>query len=215
MKAYFVSLGFVLLASCNRVPESKDSPGREVASLSTGAAPVGGAAKGVIPPVNAPTKPGTRTASVSELGRARGDVGSNLAADFVAKGAAARAGRAVAECGAGRDMKCQTSADCATNEACVCRPDGGYSGCVPADCRTDDDCAGGSCTETVERQAGDLTCVSSRIGLHCSSPKDECAPGAGSCGNASDQACIFDTDSKRFACAPLCTEMPAMRTRAD
>jgi hypothetical protein len=218
MKTYRICLAFVLLASCSRVQEVDEDLGHEAASLSATApiAPaIAGVAAGVIAPTNGPTAPGTPIPTVADFGRGRSDIGSNLAPPAASKRSESRAGRAVPECGTGAGMKCRASSDCAANESCICRPDGGYSSCVPADCRTDADCGAGACLETLERQAGDLSCASSRVGLHCSSAGDECTPGAGSCDNAPDRACIFDTDSKRFACAPLCSEMPMMRARAD
>lgn len=218
MKTSSILLALVMLASCSRVPEAEESAGHETTRL-TAATPVTPAiarvAPGIVAPINAPTTPGTPTPTIAELGRGLSDIGSNLAPTKASKGAAARGGSVVAECEAGPGMKCRTSTDCAADESCLCRPEGGYSTCVPADCRTDADCGSGACLETLERSASDLSCSTSRVALRCSSVGDECTPGEVSCSDGQDRACIFDTDSKRFACAPLCSEMPMMRSRAD
>jgi len=223
MKTYIFSLGFMVLASCNRVPEVQESRGQQVALVSsttpTSPADVAEVAPSdvakVIPPVNAPTQPGTPTPTMADIRREHPELGSNLAPPPAARGALARAGLAVPQCKPGPGLECKDHADCQASQACICRPDGGYSNCVPADCRTDADCGGGSCVETLERAEKDLTCATARVSLHCSSAKDECKPGAGSCGDSPDHSCIFDTDTKRFMCASLCTEMPMMRTVAD
>jgi hypothetical protein len=169
----------------------------------------------VEPPTNAPTEPGTPTPTVADLQRARDDIGSSLQQPASTQRSASRDGRGIAECGQGKNMGCRSNADCGAGDACVCEPLGGYSNCVPATCRVDADCDGGACVEALERQAADLTCATAHIALHCASLGDECKPGAGSCGDASDRSCIFDTDSGRFLCAPLCSELPMMQERVD
>lgn len=63
---------------------------------------------------------------------------------------------------------CGSDADCGPDQACYCA--GSHSRCIPATCRTDDDCAGGLCGLSTTIGA----CGSVTRRLSCTSEQDEC-----------------------------------------
>ncbi len=94
------------------------------------------------------------------------------------------------------DNSCRVDADCGgLGEACVCSggvavDDDGYDGmwsestCVPAECRTGDDCAAGACGVM-------LDVCGTPVGLRCRAPSDECLSNA----DCVDGICSADNGS--------------------
>lgn len=97
---------------------------------------------------------------------------------------------------------CETDADCATGEACLCAASvetgtpatSIISRCIPAKCRTDADCG--------ERQCGLSTPCREfpRYSLHCRTADDEC----GSDDDCDGGTCHFGDDGKWICGSPSC-----------
>lgn len=106
------------------------------------------------------------------------------------------------ECGSGPLVKCTRHSQCGSNEACLCTP-GNDAHCVPANCRTDDDCSDGVCVQTITG----VGCVPSEfvVGLYCTTSKDTCdgrSPSGGTC--EADKVCRYSLDEGAYLCHPRC-----------
>lgn len=95
---------------------------------------------------------------------------------------------------------CADDADCLPKAACLCASSSHKgtvtiieSQCVPADCRSDMDCAGYLCTATV----GECGYVE---GLHCKSPNDVCRDDQHCLELGLGTRCFFDRSEERWAC---------------
>jgi hypothetical protein len=88
---------------------------------------------------------------------------------------------------------CASDADCATGEACVCDNAGSEATqCVPAQCRTDEDCGGFECGLSWKPMGGGLR------QLACRSAADDCY-GAEQCDD--DELCCYSDDYMQWECA--------------
>ena len=91
---------------------------------------------------------------------------------------------------------CDGDSDCGAGNACICAGVVGvsaavaYNQCVPAECRSDADCGGYSCTASNVDPCGSLG------GLYCHTERDECARHS-DCG---DRLCAFDTSARAWRC---------------
>ncbi|WP_434426699.1 ferritin-like domain-containing protein [Nannocystis pusilla] len=92
------------------------------------------------------------------------------------------------------DYSCSTDADCRSDEACVCDHAfaDDHSRCVPALCRTDDDCPEGSCGFSSWFDGCRLESF-----LACRSPADTCLRD-GDCETGQD--CAYDPDAGHWRC---------------
>ncbi|WAS90367.1 ferritin-like domain-containing protein [Nannocystis punicea] len=92
------------------------------------------------------------------------------------------------------DYSCRTDADCGSDEACICDhafPDD-HSRCVPALCRSDDDCPDGGCAFSSWYDGCSLVSF-----LACRGPQDTCQ-----CDSDCDpdQTCAYDPDLGHWHC---------------
>jgi hypothetical protein len=98
-------------------------------------------------------------------------------------------------------VECDADSDCGSGAACACAGmfstesgyDGviGYNQCLPAECRSDSDCAGYSCGLSSTQPCGQLD------GFFCHSNRDVCARSA-DCGTG--LACGYDREGRRWVC---------------
>lgn len=115
------------------------------------------------------------------------------------------------EGGIGDTPHCETDAECATDEACVCGlsytdpsigPDsidasGAWNVCLAAECRSADDCGGWPCA--LSRHGCALA-----DGLFCMSPADECASDMDCDEDAPE--CGYETSEGRWVCRKRLSE---------
>jgi hypothetical protein len=105
-------------------------------------------------------------------------------------------------CGSGPRIECSSHSACGADMACLCRP-GNETSCVPANCRTDEDCLGQACRETT---TGTCPASSLVVGMYCTTTSDECdprSPATDGCANL--EACRYSLDRGAYVCHPLCT----------
>jgi hypothetical protein len=107
---------------------------------------------------------------------------------------------------------CETDAECAASEACICAlsytdpslgPDsvdagGGNNECYPAECRSAADCGGWPCAVS---RTGCLT----TSGLFCMSEADECASHM-DCDDRDRPDCGYDESAGHWKCQPRYSE---------
>ena len=101
---------------------------------------------------------------------------------------------AAVQCSGHPDSECLCDADCGDDRICACAelPGYGVNRCLPADCRTSDECVDGHC-----KVVDDICFVPSS--LRCTTPSDDCVA-HGDC--VRTNFCAYDSAQELFTCEP-------------